>query len=350
MARAKLMQEIVEARYPLYDAEMRAQIADLYAKHRGEPAVEDRIVEAIWQEHSGFFRTSNIDASRAEGNNLAAAKRGELTSAGRVAIRRYLDEARFYDESLCDLTDEALVTRYDEVCGAAQAVAAARKRERGLRADKLAFFSRANATADYAHWCALPVWSAEEATALSLDKDPRRVNVVSLREYKCVHGSPFRDEFMARLDGVERAIKAEHLRAPLTPTAFLKWAVRRNIDVPVPLSQTLVTSSPTLPGSNASAEIHSNRLHTYYTIILGLAAKHYELDVTLGATAKRPRVYNAIMKDLLSVSAEVDVKTLRKIVREALTWARNPKQPIVERAERKKEARERAGVRPQKGK
>lgn len=342
MARAKMTEEIVETCYPLYDADMKALIAEVHAVHKGQADVEERLIDAIWSEGYAEFRARNIEASRGDAEALALAERGTLTPAGRAAIRAYLDEAQDYDEGLLDLSDAELAARYDEVCGPAEAAAQAKRRERGRQADLLAFFSRASATADFAHWRALPVWSTEEATALSFGKDPRRVSVATLRAYTCLHGSPFRDEFMARLDQIERGLKLGKPSGPLSPDKFLVWANRQGITVPKALSSQ--SKRQPLAGHDAGGEpdIHGGRLHIYYKIILGLAAEHYGLDVTLAPDAIQPGVYKAFSRHLFARKAGVNQKTLRKIVREALIWAKDPEQPVIEHARRKKSSRERA--------
>lgn len=345
MARETMTQEIVECRYPVYDTDLKALIAKIYSAHRGEADIEERLIDAIWQEGYAEFRVANLEASRGNTETLGLAQRGELTPAGRAAIQAYLDEAQAYDESLLELSDIELAARHDEVCGPVHAAQQAERHMRGLKADLLAFFNRTSAAADFARWSNLPVWTAEEAIALSLGKDPKCVNVASLTAYTCLHGSPFRDDFIARLDALERAIKAGNPRAPLTPLVFIKWAAGRHLELPSILTDRFGSKAAYGAGNSDPSYIHSNRLHTYYTIILGLAAKHYGLDVTMLPIDKQPQVYSAIAKDLFEKKAEVNEKTLRAIVREALVWAQHPQQPLVEHAIKQKNTHARARTR-----
>lgn len=330
MARAGMIREIVEVRYPLYDADLKAIIAKVYAANRGRPDVDERLIDALWQEGYSEFRARNIEASRGDADELARAKRGELTPAGREAIRAYLDEAQDFDESLLELSDVELAARHDEICGTAEAAGQAKRREQGLQADRLAFFSRANAAADFAHWRALPVWSAEEVTALSFGKDPRRVNVASLRAYTCLHGSPFRDDFMARLDWIERAVRSRQLREPLKLAVFLKWAVSHGIELPPELT----SGSATHRGLNE--EIDVREVHTLYKVLLGLAIKHYNYDPTLPDGDEQTGVFGPMKNDLEEVAADTSIPTLRKTLKQARAWAILKPQPLVARFRRVK--------------
>lgn len=333
VARRTMTLEIVETRYPLYDDDLKALISKVYAAHKGKADVDDRLIDAIWKHGYAEFRNRNIEASQGDAETSALAERGELTPAGRAAIRAYLDDAQDFDAGLQALSDRDLAAKYDEICGPEQSASQARRRERGLNADLLAFFSRANATADSAHWCALPVWSAEEATALSFGKDPRRVNVATLRAYTNPSGSPFRDAFMARLDQIERALRAKKkLRDPLQPLRFLQWAIAQGMEPP----PDLVAHIPVKGGSRADYDVRE--IHTLFKILLGLAIKHYNYDPTLEDGEEQSGVFEKLVEDLGTVDAATTAPTLRKALKQAREWAIRKPHPLVKRARRNKAA------------
>jgi hypothetical protein len=326
-----MTQEIVETCYPLYDGDMEALIAKVYAAYKGKADVDDRLIDVIWQENHSEFRTWNIEASQRDTEAFAAAQRGVLTAAGRAVILAYIDEAQDYVEQLRKLSDAELAAKYDEVCGPSEAEVQAKRHERGQQADLMAFFSRPSAIADYAHWCSLPVWSAEEATALSVGKDPRRVNTLSLRRYTFVCGSPFRDEFLARLDKIERALRSKQIREPLRPINFVKWAISHGLELP----PDLVAGIPLTIRSRPELDIRE--VHTFYKVVLGLAIKHYKYDPTLEDGHDQDGVFGSMRDDLHDVEASTSIPTLQKMLKLARAWAIIKPQPLVKRVRREKE-------------
>jgi len=343
LGRAMMADVVVKARYPHYGADMKALIADVHAKHQGDPEVNQRVIAAIWERP--FYKIISLaaDASQANPQGPDPVMWDDLTPARRAALQTYIDGARGFDERLQKLTDAELAACYDDVVGAAQATAAAQKLERGLKADVLAFFNRPAAAAEYAHWLRLAVWTAEEATALSLGKDPRHVNGKVLTAYNHASGSPFRDDYNSRLEQVIRALKAGTLTEPLSASKFLNWASRCQIDVHPDLVQSISVTGKDQSSTNENNGIHQNRLHQYQEIILGIAASKYGFDVTLNETDIQKGVYASFLRDLRNVDIKIDKKTIQKIVREALVWASESEQPIIVIAKlRKKEAQRRS--------
>jgi len=338
--RAKIAEMIVRTRYPLYADNLKLFIAKAYAKHLDDPEVEQRVIDAIL-DHP-FYGSFRRYAQGSEADSVGPESSMSDDLSRRAALRIYIDKARDYDESLQQLSDAELAACYDDVVGAAQATAAAEKLERGLKADVLAFFNRAAAAAEYAHWLRLAVWTAEEATALSFGKDPRHVNGKILTAYNHASGSPFRDDYNSRLEQVIRAFKAGTLTEPLSASKFLNWARRCQIAVHPDLVQSILVTGKDQSSTNENNEIHQNRLHQYQEIILGVAASKYGFDVTLKETDIQKGVYALFLRDLRNVGINIDKKTIQKIVREAMVWASKSDQPIIVLAKLKKEAQRRS--------
>lgn len=92
----------------------------------------------------------------------------------------------------------------------------------------------ANLDVDY--WSKISFWTLEEAVAISLNKDPRKVKWGSLKPLTNV--SDFAVEFEAKLMLVERAKEMGQLWAKTTPSTFLAWAERTRFEMPLELVET----------------------------------------------------------------------------------------------------------------
>ena len=91
-------------------------------------------------------------------------------------------------------------------------------------------FNQPSAAADFDCWAKMANWKIDEAIALSLGKDPRRVRWGGLQRYRHLP-SPFVDEFAEKRELAMRAVKAGHLRDPTVPSEFLEWSKRANFHV-----------------------------------------------------------------------------------------------------------------------
>lgn len=89
--------------------------------------------------------------------------------------------------------------------------------------------------ADYEHWCKLSFWSMEEAIALSIGKDPHKVNLDSVNEYK--NYFPFAKDYMNRYELLKRAEVIKAIYRKPTPMNFIKWADSVEISYPAELRE-----------------------------------------------------------------------------------------------------------------
>jgi hypothetical protein len=95
------------------------------------------------------------------------------------------------------------------------------------------FFNRPDAIADFERWRSR-LLSPAQAVALSFGKDPDVVTPESLKPYKRVVTSPFREAFKDRLDLLEAAVAAGELSALVGDLE--QWAVSIGIDLPAALT------------------------------------------------------------------------------------------------------------------
>ena len=86
---------------------------------------------------------------------------------------------------------------------------------------------------DLDHWSKISYWTADEAVALSLGKDPRIVTWEAIEDY--ANQSGFVYTFAERRELVSRATEAGQLMERNTPGFFLAWALRTRFYMPMTL-------------------------------------------------------------------------------------------------------------------
>ncbi|TIM23115.1 MAG: hypothetical protein E5Y74_07140 [Mesorhizobium sp.] len=138
--------------------------------------------------------------------------------------------------------------------------------------DESGFFSQESARPDYAHWSRRPMWSAEETVALALDKDPRRVKALSLKELR---KSPFAKKFRRLLSIVNRAIELGEIPKGIERDNLKGLCSRMDIDFPTTFENELLLSE----GSDSlRAKAASRDKPTLDRMILIMAVEHYGYD------------------------------------------------------------------------
>ena len=132
------------------------------------------------------------------------------------------------------------------------------------RSERQQFFNRPEAEADFSHWACMAYWSAEEAVALILGKNPKRVNLVNLEEC-CTQVSPFIKRFKNLKELIDRAIEAEVLPKQPTPRQSVEWAKKIDLEIPSDLEGELeqleLPSAPTGGEFDEESETYPSELH-----------------------------------------------------------------------------------------
>jgi hypothetical protein len=95
-------------------------------------------------------------------------------------------------------------------------------------------FNQPHASADFLHWASASYWTLDEATSLSLSKDPRVVTWEVVSPHR--HISAFAKAFEARRDLLLRAATMGQLAQQTAPFVVLAWADRMRIPMPEPLA------------------------------------------------------------------------------------------------------------------
>lgn len=207
---------IVEARFPAYGEEMRELLGELL----GEPANDispSELPEAVLETIATRLRLTS----------------DEFGSPGaRQPLRDYINQAEEYQREVEELSPKDRLQRYRECQKEAVATRDARWHEEGEAADAVEFFNNPDCDADFAFWLKMPGWTEEQTVALSLGKDPARINMETLDPL--VGRSNFRKEYRRRLQLIQALFKAREIDL-LEPTAFCGWANSVGFQLPAEL-------------------------------------------------------------------------------------------------------------------
>ncbi len=173
-----------------------------------DPAVIQKFISALrevaaaeWAKHSGLSRKEH--------------------ESSRETLR--------YAIELWELSEDALSARYRE--------GRADEREQAP--------SKSEAIVDFGSWALVPLWTLDEAVALSFGKDPSLVNYSDLEDLEDLEedspfaqkDSPFAQKYAARYEILSRAVRAGQLSAPLIPGKFVEWALIHEIEIPPVLKE-----------------------------------------------------------------------------------------------------------------
>jgi hypothetical protein len=117
-----------------------------------------------------------------------------------------------------------------------------------LREDQM-FYNRSESDISYANslfddpwnkWLARNSWSEDQAVAISLEKNPERVNWNAIKPFESE--SNFVKKYSDRRKLVASALRKKMLSRPITPISFTRWCLDENVDVPNKMASLLVDS------------------------------------------------------------------------------------------------------------
>lgn len=93
--------------------------------------------------------------------------------------------------------------------------------------EKKRFFNQPSCNADFSYWCKQAYWSIDEAIALILGKDPRKITWDDVKKH--IPFSPFANKFNELRELAKRYVNCKELYDPVFPGIFLAWAERMGI-------------------------------------------------------------------------------------------------------------------------
>lgn len=137
-----------------------------------------------------------------------------------------IEEAQKYMAELAALPHEELM----RIFHAEHSMWQEEKARKAEEEERELFFNRQESSADLKFWAKMAIWTLDEAVALSLGKDPAKVNMSSMSKsgerYVPVVWlqSEFPREYARRTALVQRAKVAGMLSDQITPEKFIRWA------------------------------------------------------------------------------------------------------------------------------
>ena len=152
------------------------------------------------------------------------------------------------------------------------------------RSEEQQFFNRPEAGADFSHWVCMAYWSAEEAVALILGKDPKRVNLINFDEYT-TGASPFIQRFKNLKELIDRATEAEVVPKQATPRQWVEWAKHLDRGIPNGLEEELEQLE--LPNAR-TGEVFDEESETY-PLELDIAVKAWRATSHQTGSADNPK-------------------------------------------------------------
>jgi hypothetical protein len=159
------------------------------------------------------------------------------------------------------------------------AKAAAELKLRTELQERIYFFHQVDVSADYSHWCRKDLWTADEATALTLGKAPEYVDWEGVKEYLQV--SLFAQEYARLRDLIYRSIAAGQLCEPIFPGSYIAWARRKGIQIPSEFEAAMAASNVSIGDWRALYEDAQRQLDD-------LSAKHQALLERTGKLEAQP--------------------------------------------------------------
>lgn len=144
---------------------------------------------------------------------------------------KYGETEDFSPNSLNSLDDARILEIYRNI----KDKEAARRFESYAEREPYLFFNQPSADADLSYWLDLEVWTAEQAAALSMGKEPSVVNEQSMTGP--LRSSKVRFAYRNRSDAILSALQAGKLQTPIEPRAFISWALQKRWTIPIELQE-----------------------------------------------------------------------------------------------------------------
>jgi hypothetical protein len=169
--------------------------------------------------------------------NLAALRAASINVRGNISTARVREveaEANRYREELKDLSDEEIEERVQQAKDVFKKLF---EEDLSLEKPELQeadfWFNAPGTRPDYHRWAMLPYWTLEEAIMLSLDRDPKKVQVKSVLSF--LNASNLSSQVSHRLEFATRAKALKKFFDPVLPPFFVRWAQTYGVILPIEL-------------------------------------------------------------------------------------------------------------------
>ena len=233
MSKDDALYEMVAGKYPLFTRELQRELKRVQHKNNGPPLGEENICEVaqkLSEDLYAFIKANGYLRFEDESRLLCHHGRLKLTERGLKHISKYIYEAFGYRSNLRKMSDDL----FDEELRSFRQERDFVARQRHNSEDRYAFFNEVSAEARFDYWLKIPVWTLDEAVALSLGKDPDVVSITKLRSLLKEEGScsSFFKEYEQRSRHLQRTVSDRTDLTPLRTFDFLPWAVANFAHVP----------------------------------------------------------------------------------------------------------------------
>ena len=189
------------------------------------------------------------------------------------------------------------------------------------------FYDTPAAQADFQLWARMSYWSADEATALLLWKNPEVVNETSFGDSN--DASNFSEIYRKVRILTERAVETNYLTKQIDPHQFIEWA-RNTAQLKVPKElTTAIADLETSAKPNKTSEpveqplVDSERT-SLLKLALGMAIKGYNYDPGKQKNEATGDNRGSIATDLERLGLDLTSDTVRKYLKEAEQRLGNP--------------------------
>jgi hypothetical protein len=214
------------------------------------------------------------------------------------------------------------------------------QRAKAAAEDPKRFFNKPDAQANFDHWGRMEYWTVDEAAALCLGKDPRRVNWALIRTLLDV--SPFAARYRDMRVLIKRAAAISEIGDPgrVYPERVLIWAEKRALDLPIELKAVRPKRADKrkqdgdVESKPEDEEINGKELNSLHRLILGMAIQKYGFDPDYDPKSDpdcKSRAFSVIAHDLDKAGLKLSVKPIRKHLMNAVGNVRRlgakPKKP-----------------------
>ncbi|MDQ0349409.1 hypothetical protein [Ancylobacter vacuolatus] len=196
--------------------------------------------------------------------------------------------------------------------------------------DRDAFFNEPEATADFSVWMQMPMWTVNEAAALSLGKNP---DILTPKSMKAIRRSKsnFAQVYAFRRTAIKRAVSGGHFKDPMPRADFIRWAAEHQIALPEPLAAVAAGLPESLPSPQERIAGRIRSAHqaaatkredkSFHKMIAGMAVRYYKC----GNDAMFSQAVKAITSDVHQIGHDIDDDTVRKHLKDALALPTNKK-------------------------
>lgn len=170
-------------------------------------------------------------------------------------------------------------------------------------------------TGDWTDWAKMPIWTADEAAALTLGLSP-----VAVAQHQHVH-YPFIQRFKTVREMIRRAVATGELASvegAISPLEYLKWANHYELQLPTEL-RAAIPRIKRFASNAKERRLGSRERDTLLKFIVGLAMGGYGYD----PAATKSSTVNEIHNDLALRGINLDAETIRRKLKEAANLIRD---------------------------